>query len=49
MKLKEFVRRVEKTAIERALDKNGWFETKAAKELGISRGTLRSRRKELGI
>jgi len=49
MKLKDYVRNVERMAISRALETNRGFETRAAKELGISRGTLRTRCKEFGI
>ena len=49
MKLKDYVRNVEYTVISRSLERNRGFETKTAHELGISRGTLRTRLKEFNI
>jgi len=39
---------MEKALIERVLDYTGGNESRAAKILGISRGTLRQRRKQFG-
>jgi len=47
--LRDTMREVEKEAILRALDRNKWHMTRAAKELGLERSHLYKKMKSLGI
>src|SRR6185369_16214682 len=49
MKLKESLEKTEKALIEKALDKTGGNQTRAAKELGISRVWLRKKMEKYGL